>query len=649
MTATSYRRDVIDLVTAVVVGGIVAFVGLKVIDKVDWPAYNSSNVTRSLTTAGQVVTIAILVAVALAYRAGRARPVLPALSAAAISGFVTVTIGMPLGATKLYLFGLSVDQQFRTEYLTRMTSSPRLADMTYADLPPYYPAGWFFSGGRYASLMGLPGWEAYKPWAIISMAVAAAVAAILFNRMFGADRGAALVLAVTTVTLLYASPEPYSAVLVLLAAPMLITLTYALRGRSRAADGPVGGLGTAATSWPAVVASGLFIGLAATIYTLYTGLFALTAIMLTLLFAVQAWRAATNKARPDDQVRKQRRAVIFSIAVRLIVVGAISGVVALTVWAPYLLDRVTDKPASGGSAEHYLPERGSILPVPMFQLTLVGAITMIGLLWILLRFRQRTVALAFGVTVVTIYLFCLLSMLRTATGSTLLSFRLDPLLVAVLAAAGVFGVIEIARWLIERFGDVRVLVGAVATLAAIALAQSIPGHLSTEISTAYTDTDGHGERADHRPAGAESYFPKLDKLIRAQSGGEPTDNVVLTADYGFLSIYPYWGFQGLTSHYANPLAEFDKRAATIERWSETESADALIDKLDRSPWRAPNVFLFRYSADGYTLRLAEDVYPNDPNVKRYTVTFDPKVFADPRFTVTEVGPFVLVVRNGGHR
>ena len=56
------------------------------------------------------------------------------------------------------------------------------------------------------------------------------------------------------------------------------------------------------------------------------------------------------------------------------------------------------------------------------------------------------------------------------------------------------------------------------------------------------------------------------------------------------------------------------------------------------------MFLFRYSADGYALRLASDVYPNDPNVKRYTVTFAAAAFADPRFTVTEIGPFVLVVR-----
>lgn len=50
---------------------------------------------------------------------------------------------------------------------------------------------------------------------------------------------------------------------------------------------------------------------------------------------------------------------------------------------------------------------------------------------------------------------------------------------------------------------------------------------------------------------------------------------------------------------------------------------------------------------GYTLRLAEDVYPNDPNVRRYTVTFPENLFDDPRFTITEVGPFAVVTRAEG--
>jgi galactan 5-O-arabinofuranosyltransferase len=151
-------------------------------------------------------------------------------------------------------------------------------------------------------------------------------------------------------------------------------------------------------------------------------------------------------------------------------------------------------------------------------------------------------------------------------------------------------------------------------------------------------------RADQRPPSASAYFPEIDAAVTAQTGRPRDDTVILTADYGFLSVYPYFGFQGLTSHYANPLAEFDKRAAAIEQWAAAETPDSLIEQLDAAPWRSPTVFLFRYSAEGYDLRLAEDVYPNDPNVRRYTVTFNRSVFEDPRFTVTTIGPFVLVVR-----
>jgi galactan 5-O-arabinofuranosyltransferase len=43
--------------------------------------------------------------------------------------------------------------------------------------------------------------------------------------------------------------------------------------------------------------------------------------------------------------------------------------------------------------------------------------------------------------------------------------------------------------------------------------------------------------------------------------------------------------------------------------------------------------------------LAEDVYPNQPNVRRYTVELDAKLFSEPHFSVTTIGPFVLAIRN----
>ena len=129
------------------------------------------------------------------------------------------------------------------------------------------------------------------------------------------------------------------------------------------------------------------------------------------------------------------------------------------------------------------------------------------------------------------------------------------------------------------------------------------------------------------------------------TGRPRNETVVLTADYSFLSYYPYYGFQGLTSHYANPLAQFDKRADAIEGWATLTNADQFITALDELPWKPPTVFLMRRGAnDTYTLRLASDVYPNQPNVRRYHVALDEALFDDPRFDVSDIGPFVLAIR-----
>ncbi|MFT3716380.1 MAG: arabinofuranosyltransferase [Gordonia sp. (in: high G+C Gram-positive bacteria)] len=635
--------DAVDLIGALLLGTVVGYAGLRVIDAVQWPAYNTSNVTRSLTTLGQAVAIIIAAVAVIVARYRPSSRLTPSwLGALASSALVTVSLGMPLGATKLYLHGLSGDQQFRTEYLTRLTSSPHLADMTYQGLPPYYPATWFWLGGRYASLVGQPGWEAFKPWSIISIAAAAALGTALWIRMTGPIRGVTAGLAVTAVTLKYAAPEPYSAVLILIAVPMFVVMAYALRGRGRLADGPAP---LSSTSWFAVIAAGLFLGFSATVYTLYTALFAGVAVLIALAYLVQAWAAHRNKAVDEAVLRSSRRADALGVAVRLLVMGVVALAVAALFWTRYLLATRRHPVSTAGAAEHYLPENGSILPMPFWHLSLVGLLTLIGLVWVLVRMRRRTIAFAFAVALVGIVGMTLASLARTAIGSTLLSFRLEPVTAGVLAAAGAFGCVELAKVAVDRFGDVRTAVGVVAAVSALAVAQQLPSTLSDEITMAYTDTDGAGVRADHRPPGAESYYPQLHKLIAEQTKRPDTGNVVLTADYSFLSVYPYWGFQGLTSHYANPLAQFEARAKAIDQWSQATDPAQLKKEMADAPWREPDVFVFRYAADGYTLRLAQDVYPNDPNIKRYTVTFDPKVFADPAFTVTPVGPFVLVVHN----
>ncbi len=343
---------------------------------------------------------------------------------------------------------------------------------------------------------------------------------------------------------------------------------------------------------------------------------------------------------------------------RLAVIAVIAGAIALIGWAPYLIAAINGHPADSGTAQHYLPSAGAQLEFPMLHFTLLGALCMLGTLWLVVYARSSTRAGALAIAVLAVYAWSLLSMLTTLLGTTLLSFRLQPTLTVLLTAAGAFGFIDATRALAARVKpeNSRRVVAAAATLGAIGavtFSQDIPDVLRSDIVVAYTDTDGNGQRADRRPPGAEQYYREIDAKIREATGRPRNETVVLTADYSFLSYYPYYGFQGLTSHYANPLAQFDKRAAAIEGWATLTNADQFIAALDKLPWKPPTVFLMRRGAnDTYTLRLASDVYPNQPNVRRYHVTLDKALFDDPRFDVSDIGPFVLAIRKptaDGHR
>ena len=605
------------MVVATVLAAVVAGISLAAIARVEWPAYNSSNQLHALTTVGQVVSLAGLLAAGLLWRRGR-RTLARLGAVLFLAAFSVVTLGMPLGATKLYLFGISVDQQFRTEYLTRLTDSPVLHDMTYIGLPPFYPPGWFWLGGRLAALTGTPAWEMFKPWSIISITVAIVAALVLWSAMVRFEYALVVSAATAAAALAYSPAEPYAAIITVLLPPVFVLAWSGLRGRSR------GG------GWAAVVAVGISLGGAALFYTLLLGYAAFTLTIMAVLLAVA------------------RRAL--DPLLRLLVIAAISGAIALIGWAPYLIAATKGTPADSGTAQHYLPVDGAQLSFPMLQFTLLGALCMLGTLWLVVRARSSTRAGGLAVAVLAVYAWSLLSMVTTLVGTTLLSFRLQPTLTVLLTAAGAFGFLEAARALAGRVAApnahrVVAVATAVGALGAVTFSQDIPDVLRPDIVVAYTDTDGSGQRADRRPPGAEQYYREVDAKIQEVTGRPRDETVVLTADYSFLSYYPYYGFQGLTSHYANPLAQFTERAGAIEGWSMLTDADQFVAALDALPWPPPTVFLMRRGAnDTYTLRLAEDVYPNQPNVRRYHVALDDALFDDPRFDVSTIGPFVLAIR-----
>ena len=604
------------MAVAALIAVVVSVVALVAISRVEWPAFPSSNQLHALTTVGQVGCLLALLGVGWLWR--RRYPAAARVGAAVfLSAFAVVTLAMPLGATKLYLFGISVDQQFRTEYLTRLTDSPALRDMTYAGMPPFYPPGWFWIGGRAAALTGSPGWEMFKPWAITSIAVAVAVAFVLWSQLIRFEHALAVTAATAAVTLAYSSPEPYSAIITVLIPPVLVLAWSGLRRRT-------GG-------WAAVIGVGVFLGFTATFYTL---LFAYTAFTVTMMAAVSA--LAARRTGP---------------LVRLIGIAAVAAPIAAVTWLPFLMRAWRGPLGDTGTAQHYLPGDGAVLTFPMLQFSLLGALCMLATVWLAWRATRSVRAGALCLGVIALYTWSLLSMLTTLAGTTLLSFRLQPTLTVLLCAAGVFGFIDLAHAAARRWNRrALVVAAAVGLIGAIGFSQDIPHVLRPDLAVAYTDTDGNGQRGDRRPPGSEKYYPQIDAAIREATGRPADETVVMTTDYSFLSYYPYFGFQGLTSHYANPLAEFGKRAAAIESWGTISSAEEFVRSLDALPFAPPTVFLMRRggaagSANTYTLRLAEDVYPNQPNVRRYTVDLDARLFTQPHFTVTTIGPFVLAIRN----
>ncbi|OBB31670.1 arabinofuranosyltransferase [Mycolicibacterium peregrinum] len=624
------------MVIAVMLASAVAGVSIAAIAQVQWPAYNTSNQLHALTTVGQVGALAGIFAAGLIWRRGR-RTLARLVGLIFLSAFSVVTLAMPLGATKLYLFGVSVDQQFRTEYLTRLADTPDLHDMTYFGLPPYYPAGWFWMGGRIAAATDTPAWEMFKPWSIVSITIAVALAFVLWAAMIRFEYALIVTTASAAATLAYASTEPYAAIITVLLPPVFVLAWSGLRGKARPGEPGIEHSG----GWAAVIGVGIFLGMTALLYTLLFLYCAFTLAIMGLVLAVARRR--------------------FDPLLRGIVIAVIAGAIALLTWAPYLLAALRGTPAEKGTAQHYLPDAGAQLTFPMLSFTLLGALCMLGTLWLVVRARglsragdersrEEQIATALAIAVLAVYAWSLLSMLTTLAGTTLLSFRLQPALTVLLTTAGAFGFIETTQAISRRYQPetarrVVAAATAVGAIGAVTFSQDIPDVLRPDINVAYTDTDGTGLRADRRAPGAERYYREIDAKIAEVTGVPRNQTVVLTADYSFLSFYPYYGFQGLTSHYANPLAEFDKRAKAIEGWATMGNADQFVKALDEMPWKAPTVFLMRHGAnDTYTLRLASDVYPNQPNVRRYHVALDAALFKDPRFEVTDIGPFVLAIR-----
>lgn len=671
-TPTSLARTLIAMLAATLGGAFLTLGCWLILKHTHFPAFNTSQVSRALATFGSAAVVAV-VALLLAW--AQLRPQIPmwrrvlTYAAAYLSpaALVVSSTAIPLAATRLYLDGVQVDQGFRTQFLSRMATTWKPVDMAYADIPTYYPAGWFWGGGRLAQLLGIPGWEVFQPWALVSIAAAACLLVPVWQRLTGSlALGTSIALIEIAVVLVTTPEEPYAAIVALGAPAATVLAGRAMRG-----------------SLHAMLAVAIFLGASASMYTLFTGAIALSVVVIAF---VVAFERPAVQGRGERGERGERNGFHFAPIVRLVIVGLSSMLIAAIAWGPYFLAILRGAPHSGATAMHYLPAEGTEVPVPFLAASVIGALSLIGLIYLVVRIREADVR-AMAVGLIVFYAWILGSMLVTLSGRTLLGFRLDVLVVLQLSVAGALGIGWLRRDGIQRWyphtlstemsRSLTLALTVVLALAGLHYVQDIPRKNQYSIDLAYSGTDGFGERADRFSADAGKYHAAIDEFIQSH-GHVPTETVVLCDEANFMVYHPYLAFQAFTSHYANPLGEFGQRNEQLEQWAQDSwgplnTPEKLTAAFEDAPWRAPQAFVLRGNAydtkAGWKFHVAEDIYPSDPNVRFRGLYFNPAAFmgdtqpsaaekpklsdedisahvvkSDGLWNVAQVGPFVVVVR-----
>lgn len=578
----------------------------------------------------------LLAAGLLALLHARAAPRLVAVAGVVLpAAITTAALSFLLAGTRFYLFGTDGDQAFRMQYLGRFAASAALADGNYADLPSFYPPAWFWVGGRLAALADLPAWVVYKPYSIATMAVAASLAVVLWRRVV--DARTALVLGTTTsvVGLLVGAYEPYGWIVAACVPPLVVAGWRLFTADEHGAPRPERVAG--------IVLLGVAGGVAAITYTLFAG-FLVLALGLAAVAAVAAvasggggWRAAVARARV--------------VGGRLALVVLLTIVLALPVWAPFLVAALRDGTAGNGSAL-YLPEVGAVVGTPMFEASVVGVVCLVGTVWVAVRARRRADAAGLAVVAVTAYVYATLSLLALAVGTTLLSFKLEFVVVLALACAGVLALAEAVGASGRRLGtrtgrDLRCGVAVLAVLACVHLVQTPSEDVAPLVENAFTAHDDQGVSAAEpapRPDEPGTWHPQLVAAIGGMTGRPPQDLVVLTAHWPIMVFAPFRGFQTVKQEYANPLAHYPRRDAEIAGWASAPDAAALLRRMDDGPSRAPDVLVLRREDRGLVVTLAENVFPLSEGSRYRDVVFAPRLFDAPSFRRADVGPFTVIAR-----
>jgi galactan 5-O-arabinofuranosyltransferase len=631
ITGRLIRRKLGEMVLAIAMTVVVSLAIQFLVDHLRIP--KPSFVTVAMTS---LISVTLLVGALWLVARERFSVAANVVTWAGLATLNTAVLSLMLHGTKFYLGGISSDQSFRTEYVTRLADSSKVADFAFVDLPAYYPPGWFWLAGRFADLFHLDGWASYKPFAICTVAAGSVLAYVAWSLLVPRRIAVLLSLAVSTVGVAtWAAYEPYAWLFGSVIPPMTCVAWKYLGDAA-----PEGSRIARSEHLAPGVLLGGYVGFLGLFYTLLCVFFCMVMTLVTLVGPGLRWRS------PDQLWSRVRHA-----GARLALVALVALSILAVHWVPYLLVS-SHTPVEQSAALRILPQFGAQFPVPVRLGDFVGVLSLAGLVWAVVRSRDSEIARVLLLVIAAGYLWYGLSMLSIPAGLTLLPYKVELAMDEVLRCAGVFAIVDVTRWLYHRVADCwrRTTLLAICTVSAlgfVGIFQNATDALNPLPGNAYSDYYPTGYTAlGHRdPTQQGAWNQHLHDTIAALTHKSEHDLVVLSTYQDFLSFWPYWNLETSVTEYANPLADFNGRRWAVENWAKSDSADALLAKIQSSAFRAPDVFVFSRHSDDLHMAVTRNIYPIYPQIDTWDVVFPAKLFDSPAFTRRDVGPFSIVVRH----
>jgi galactan 5-O-arabinofuranosyltransferase len=575
---------------------------------VDVPDYNPASPRFEYALRAAIVGFVVVGAICWWWTARHGRTWGAELMPALLGGIGALVLVGSLNGTPYGLGGLAGDQTFRTAAVTRFADSWHNADFTFQGLPSFYAPAYFWVLGRIADLAGIEPWRILKYGTVAVALLVPVVSYLLWRRLVPIHVAVLLSAVPLFVDNVY---EPYSWLVLVALVPWWLEVVHGLR---RPRGNPV------------------LLGLVgALLFLTYYYFFFVAAVALVIYLVVE-------RALGQLRWRQVRQAAL---------VLAIAAVFSAVYWLPLLVSILhAEHPES--LANRWFSASHADLPLPMLQPTIAGALSLLGLGFLVWTVREP---LSRGLLVLLAAAYCwyLIGAPAAAAGMPLLSFRGKQLIPLILAIAGVLALVRLAGLAAARFEAAAVtrvawvMAGVLVVYTGQQFASTV--HDSPLTETAFATATPDGQLPEHHPAGAQPMDPPAavvrDAIDQRYAGaGHP---VVLSDRVDIMALYPYYGFLQWNAHYAHPAAEFHARAGFLRELAGASgparfnalSAGNRFDRID--------VFVLRDAGDELLLRYADDAFP--AGTRTAEVRFPRALFAD--FELVVLGEHVLAVRASG--